>query len=317
MATDVHSYQEELDQIVNEAKAVLARMDEVKHRFDAIAAKVDEVKHAFTDAKTTVDQKVAESSGHVETFFQHAHERLGQWESQVDQAYVQAANELVAKVTAAEALFTQHSAAVYQAVDKSRSVVQQVGDLIKNAEHEVSDGLRQGVHTLQDDVSNLKQSFDGTTHPSLATLDDQFSHTRDQAESFAHETHDHIADIQHQLDTHMHQDLFEPVQAHLGETAQKLAQIASGDVDAKVHDLMAQSREKLEQHAKQVISNLVDKVAHELDEVMAHIHQAGENSTLPREAMKPILDEIESLIKPVEQTIDSVKSVAAAVGFDV
>ena len=61
----------------------------------------------------------------------------------------------------------------------------------------------------------------------------------------------------------------------------------------------------------------MDKVAQELDQVMDHIHQAGQQSALPREAMKPILDEIDGLLKPVEETIGNVKSIASAVGFDV
>jgi methyl-accepting chemotaxis protein len=121
----------------------------------------------------------------------------------------------------------------------------------------------------------------------------------------------------HATDDHMQQSLFQPLHGHLEETAQKLQQIASGDVDGKLHDVMQQTREQLEAHAKQVISNLVDKIAQELDQVSDHIHPAGQGSAIPREAMKPLIDGVEQLIKPVEETIGNVKSVAAAVGFDV
>jgi chromosome segregation ATPase len=317
MDIDVHSYQEELDAIVNDAKAVLARMDEMKHRFDAVAAKVDEVEHLFTSIKTEVDDHVKTTATSIETFYGHAEDRIGQFDAQIVQAYQQAATDLTAKLTAAEQLFTQKAGEAYHAVDQSHGIVQQLGELVKNTDHDVVDGVRNGVHTLTDDVAQLKQQFDGTTHPALATLDDSLTHTQQQAETFAHETHDHLEQLKQQTDDHMQHDLFQPLQQHLGETAQKLTQISSGDVDAKLQQVMQQARETLEAHAKQVIANLVDKVSSELDQVSDHIHQAGQNSAIPREAMKPIIDGIESLLKPVEETIGNVKSVAAAVGFDV
>ena len=317
MDIDVHSYQEELDTIVNDAKAVLARMDEMKHRFDAVAAKVDEVEHLFGSVKTEIDQHVNTTAGNIETWYQHAQEKIGQFDTTITQAYQQAMNDLVQKIATAEQVFGEKANAAYQAVDKSHTVVQQLGELVKNTDHEVVDGVRTGVHTLQDDIAQLKQQFDGTSHPALMTLTDALNHTQQQAETYAHETHDHIEQLKQQMDDHIQHELFQPMQQHLGETAQKLGQIASGDVDGKLQQVMHQARENLEAHAKQVISNLVDKVASELDQVSDHIHQAGQHSAIPREAMKPIIDGIEQLIKPVEETIGNVKSVAAAVGFDV
>jgi ABC-type transporter Mla subunit MlaD len=317
MDIDVHSYQEELDTIVNDAKAVLARMDEMKHRFDAVAAKVDEVEHLFGTVKTEIDQHVNATASNIETWFQHAQERIGQFDTQVTQAYQQAMADLVSKIAAAEQLFGEKAGSAYQAVDKSHSIVQQLGELVKSTDHEVADGVRTGIHTVQDDIAQLKQQFDGTTHPSMTTLDDLLGHTQQQAEAYTHETHDHLEQLKQETDDHIQQNLFQPMQMHLGETAQKLGQIATGDVDGKLHEVMQQARENLEAHAKQVISNLVDKVAAELDQVSDHIHQAGQSSAIPREAMKPIIDGIEQLLKPVEETIGNVKSVAAAVGFDV
>ena len=317
MDIDVHSYQEELDTIVNEAKAVIARMDEMKHRFDAVAAAVDTVEHSVQKLKTDVDAHVAATAQREEAFYAHAGERIHQWDAQVAGAYQKAVADLGEKIKAAHELFLQKAGTAYEAVDKSHGIVQQLGELVKSTDHDVMDGVRNSIHAVQDDHAQFKQQFDGTTQPSLHVLDDLLNHTLQQGESFTNETHDHIEQIKQQTDEHMQQDLFQPLQMHLGETAQKVGQIASADVDAKLHDVLAQSRDQLEQHAKQVIANLVDKVASELDQVSDHIHQAGQSSAIPREAMKPIIDGIEQLIKPVEETIGNVKSVAAAVGFDV
>jgi chromosome segregation ATPase len=317
MDIDVHSYQEELDAIVNDAKAVLARMDEMKHRMDAVATRVDHVEHAITNLKTEIDQSITTTATDVETFYAHAEERIGQFDAQVKEAYHHAVDDVLHKITAMEALFEEKAGTAYDAVDKSHTTVQQLGELVKNTDHEVLDGVRSSVHAVQDDVAQLKQQFDGTTHPSLATLDDHLSHLMQQSETFAHETHDHLEQLKQQTDDHIQQELFQPMHLHLAETAQKIGQIASGDVDGKLHEVMEHARESLETQAKQVISNLVDKVAQELDQVSDHIHQAGQSSAIPREAMKPIIDGIEQLIKPVEETVSNVKSVAAAVGFDV
>jgi len=317
MDIDVHSYQEELDQIVSDARTVLTRMDEMKHRMDAVATQVDQVEHALTNMKNEVDAHVTGTGGEVEAFFQRAMETIGGFDAQATQAYQHAVDDLLQKLAAVEATFTAKSNEAYQAVDKSHGVVQQLGELVKNTDHEVMDGVRNGVHALNDDVAQFRQQFDGTTHPSLATLDDHLAQTQQQAEQFSHEAHDHIAQAKQQVDDHIQSELFQPMQAHLGETVQKLSEIATGDVDAKLHDVMEHSREQLEQQAKQVIANLVDKVAKELDMVSDHIHQAGQNNAIPREAMKPIIDGVEALIKPVQETIGNVKSVAAAIGFDV
>jgi chromosome segregation ATPase len=317
MDIDVHSYQEELDQIVNDAKAVLTRMDEMKHRMDAVATRVDHLEHAITDLKTNIDGHVNETAQSIETLHSHGMERIGQFDAQVTQAYQQAVNDLLAKITAVEQAFTEKSNAVYHAVDNSHTIVQQLGEQVKSADHDVMDGVRNGVHALTDNIGNFKQQFDGTTHPALAQLDDHLSQTQSQAEQYAHETHDHILQVKQQTDEHIQNDLFQPMQLHLGETAQKLGQIATGDIDGQLHDVMDKTREELEAKAKQVITNLVDKVAQELDQVSEHIHNAGQNNAIPREAMKPIIDGVEALLKPVEETIGNVKSVAAAVGFDV
>ena len=317
MDIDVHSYQEELDTIVNDARAVLARMDEMKHRFDAVAAKVDQVEHLLTNVKTEIDQHVTETSSHVEAFVHEAQDKIGQFAAQIIQPHQQAVTDLSTKMGAAQETFNQKATAAYEAIDKSHTVLQQLGELVKNTDHDVLDGVRGGIHTLQDDAAQLRQQFDGTTHPALATLSDLLEHTQQTAETFAHETHDHIEQLRQSTDDHMQQELFQPLQLHLGETAQKIAQIAQGDVDAKLHEVMQHTRDQLEAQAKQVISNLVDKIAQELDQVSDHIHKAGQSSAIPREAMKPIIDGIEQLIKPVEETIGNVKSVAAAVGFDV
>lgn len=317
MDIDVHSYQEELDQIVNDAKAVVASMDEMKHRMDAMAMRVDGIEHALNSLKTEIDTNVGETSQTIENFYQHAEERIGQFDAQATQAYQQAVNDLLAKITAVEQAFTEKSNAVYHAVDASHTIVQQLGEAVKSADHDVMDNVRNGMHALTDNIGNFKQQFDGTTHPALAQLDDHLSQMQSQAEQYAHETHDHIAQIKQQTDEHIQNDLFQPMQLHLGETAQKLGQIATGDIDGQLHDVMDKTREDLEAKAKQVISNLVDKVAQELDQVSDHIHQAGQANAIPREAMKPIIDGVEALIKPVEETIGNVKSVAAAVGFDV
>jgi chromosome segregation ATPase len=317
MDIDVHSYQEELDQIVNDAKAVVTSMDEMKHRMDAMATRVDAIEHALTNLKSQIDSDVATTSGAVETLFAHASERIDQFDAQATQAFQKAVNDLLAKITAVEQAFTEKSNAIYHAVDASHTIVQQLTENVKTADHDVTDNVRNGIHTLTDNIGNFKQQFDGTTHPSLAQLDDHLSQTQSQAEQFAHETHDQITQVKQQTDEHIQNDLFQPMQQHLGETAQKLGQIATGDVDSQLHDVMDKTRAELEAKAKQVISNLVDKVAQELDQVSDHIHQAGQNNSIPREAMKPIIDGVESLIKPVEETIGNVKSVAAAVGFDV
>ena len=317
MDIDVHSYQEELDTIVADARAVLARMDEMKHRMDATAMRVDHVEHALTSFKTDVDHQVQAIATDVETFHTQAMEKIGQFDSQVTEPFTQAVTELMAKITAAEATFQQKSAEAFDAVDKSHTIVQQLGDLVKSTDHEVMDGVRNGIHALADDHAQLKQQFDGTTHPSLATLDDVLTHAQQTSETFMHETGEHLDQLRQQADEHIQQDLFQPMHLHLGETAQKLADIASGDVDHKLQEVMQHAREQLEAQAKQVISNLVDKVAAELDQVSDHIHKAGQGSAIPREAMKPIIDGIEQLIKPVEETIGNVKSIASAVGFDV
>lgn len=317
MDIDVHSYQEELDQIVNDAKAVLTRMDEMKHRMDAVATRVDHLEHAIGDLKTNIDHHVTESAQAIETFHAHGMDRIGQFDAQVTHAYQQAVNDLLAKITAVEQAFTEKSNAVYHAVDNSHTIVQQLGEHVKSADHDVAEGVRTGIHTLTDNIGNFKQQFDGTTHPALAQLDDHLAQMQSQAEQYAHETHDHIAQVKQQTDEHIQNDLFQPMQLHLGETAQKLGQIATGDIDGQLHDVMDKTREDLEAKAKQVITTLVDKVAQELDQVSDHIHQAGQNNAIPREAMKPIIDGVEALLKPVEETIGNVKSVAAAVGFDV
>jgi len=317
MDIDVHSYQEELDTIVGDARAVLARMDEMKHRMDATAMRVDAIEHSLTSFKTDVEQRVQATASDVETFHTHAMEQIGQFDSQVTEPFTKSINDLLAKITTAEATFTQKSGEAFTAIDQSHSVVQQLGDLVKSTDHDVMDGVRNGIHALADDHAQLKQQFDGTTHPSLATLDDVLTHAQQTSETFMHETHDHLDQLRQQTDEHIQQELFQPMHLHLGETAQKLTEIASGDVDAKLHDVMEHTRQQLEDHAKQVISNLVDKVAQELDQVSDHIHKAGQGSAIPREAMKPLIDGIEQLIKPVEETIGNVKSIASAVGFDV
>ncbi|HSV17584.1 MAG TPA: hypothetical protein VLR71_04180 [Casimicrobiaceae bacterium] len=317
MDIDVHSYQEELDAIVNDAKAVLARMDEMKNRYDAVAAKVDHCEHLMNDMKTDIDQHVATTAGNVETFFQEASEKIGQFDAQIGEPIQHAMDQMASLLNQAEEHFNDKITVVFHAMDQSHTVLQQHGELVKSSDHEVADGIRNGLHTMQDNVAHFKQEFDGTTHPALATLSDALEHAQQTAETFTHETNDHLNQLMHATDEHMQQALFQPLHGHLEETAQKLAQIASGDVDAKLHDVMQQTREQLEAHAKQVISNLVDKVAQELDQVSDHIHKAGQGSAIPREAMKPLIDGVEQLIKPVEETIGNVKSVAAAVGFDV
>jgi DNA anti-recombination protein RmuC len=317
MDIDVHSYQEELDQIVADARAVLTRMDEMKHRMDAVAARVDHAEHSIGNLKSEIDTEVNASAQQIAALHQLYTDKYNAFGGEVSEPAQRAINDLLQKIAAAEAAFTAKSGEAYQAVDKSHGVVQQLGELVKSTDHDVMDGVRTGVHALNDDIAQFKQQFDGTTHPSLATLDDHFAQTQQQAEQFAHETHDQIAQVKQQVDEHIQSELFQPMQSHLSETAQKLSAIASGDVDAKLHDVMDHAREQLEQQAKQVIGNLVDKVAKELDTVADHIHQAGQGNAIPREAMKPIIDGVESLIKPVQETIGNVKSVAAAVGFDV
>ena len=315
MDIDTSSYQQELDLIYNDAKAVLARMDHVKSRFDEVATKVETIETSLGNVKTTIDHRVGETATHIETFFKHAEDTLAN--SQVGDHFKTALDAFTTKLTELESQFTQKTAEVYGAIEKSHTVLQQVGEAVKHAHDDVHDNVTQGVQAVQENLNELKQKFDSTSHPALTTFDDFLHSIREQAEAHTNETHDHLEALRQQTDEHMHQQLFDPLHAHLGETAEKLGQIATGDVDARLHAVLDHGREQLENQGKQVIANLVDKVAQELDQVMDHIHQAGQGSAIPREAMKPILDSIDGLLKPVEETIGNVKSIASAVGFDV
>lgn len=314
---DTSQFQEELDTIVNEARAVLARMDEVKHRFDAVAAKVDAVHHELDTMKTTIDQRVGHASGLVEGFYSEAHTRMSDFPSHTKEAVRGAVFLAMQKLTEVQGTFEHSADSVYAAVDNSRGVLQQLGDLVKSTDHDTADGVRQGVHHLQENIGQFVQAFDGTTQPSLNVLDDLFHQVQQQAETHAHETHDLVQQLMHETDEHVQQGLLAPVMSHVGEAAERMGQIASGDVDASLQSLVQEGRESLENRIKAQVSELVDKVAHEIDTVAEHLQKAGDDSAIPREAMKPLIDGIEALVKPVEETIGNVKSIASAVGFDV
>lgn len=317
MAADTQDIQQELDEIVQEARAVLARMDEVKHRFDAVAVQVDDVEHQFTDAKKTIDEHLGKTSASVSDLVQHLHTSASAIDEQALQAYVDAIANVTTHLHGEAQHFKDETDKVLAAIDQSRTVAEQMGDLVGATDHETHDGARHNLQLMHDDLAQFMQQFDGTTHPSITSLDDDLAHLHQQSDSVVQEAHDHIQEVMHQVDTHAHQDLLDPVTAHVNESAERLAQIAQGDIDAGMQQLMDHGRETLENQFKSAFTAVMDKIVHDLDQVEDQIKQAGEHSAIPREAMKPLIEGVEGAFNVLHPVVKVVQEVASAVGVDV
>ena len=316
MDIDVHSYQEELDTIVAEANAVLGRMNEINDRYHAVQALVDALEKDFGEAKTMIDQKVAEYSGEIETFCRNAESVLGNFDHEIADAFNTAANGLMSKVTELEQHFTQQTTATYAQIDKSHGILQHLGELVKNAQQESHTSIATAIAQVKDNASHFGQEFDGTTHPSMTAFDEWLQHAKEQGEAHANEHHDQMEQVKQQTDEHLQQHLYEPVHTHVQETHDLFEQIQGAVLDAHIQQMIHHGRDKIETECKHTINDVCQKVKQKVDEIIDHMHKATDGSAVPREAMKPLIDGIEGLIKPVEETIGNVKSVAAAVGFD-
>jgi len=313
---DTQDIQQELDTIVGEAKDVLARMDMVKHRFDAVAVQVDAVEKEFVEAKATIEHHLGDTATRAKTVIQHLNAARDGIQSRALQPYIEAITNMTSHLEGQAAQFDASVQSVLAAIDGSHGVAEQLGSLVSQSDHDHHDGARQSIQTMQDDLAHFAQQFDGHTQPAMNTLHDELEHLQQQSESTSQETHDHMQEIMHAADDHLHQGLLDPVAAHVNENADRLNQIASADFDAQFHALLDKGREGIENRFKSEFSAVMDKIAHDLDEVEQQIHQAGEHSAIPREAMKPLIDGIEGAFKELHPVVNTVKDIASAVGVD-
>jgi len=218
-------------------------------------------------------------------------------------------------VTELEQQFTQKSGETYAQIDKSHGVLQHLDEVVKGLHQDTHGTISTAIAQVKDNVSHFAQSFDGTTHPSMTAFDEWLQHTKEQAESHANEHHDHLETLKQQTEEHL-QHLYDPVHTHVQATGEKLQHIQANQVDVHIAQMIHHGRDKIEAECKHTINDVCHEVKTKIDEIIDHMHKATEHSMIPREAMKPLIDTVEQLVKPVEETIGNVKSVAAAVGFD-
>lgn len=318
MAThfDTSHEQQELDSIIQEAHAVMARMDAVRRRFDAIGAEVDKAVgavqhaketfehdvHALHDAATRFDNNVRNHGGDAD----HAYNA---WASAIDAA--------AAKMEELKGHFDHSCESVYAAVDKSRTVLEQITDKVKQADHDVHDGVNHVIQIFHDEAGHLSQQFQSVTHPAMSALDEFVGHIHDQSDALANEAHGHLDQLQHAVDAQIHEHLIDPINQHVGHATELLANLGRGDVDSAVAHLTSNARQHIDEQMKSVITNLADHVSQGIDHVSESIQHAGDHNSGLRQLLKPAFDELEKLLHPVEETIGNVKSVASAVGFSI
>lgn len=312
---DTSDIQQELDTIVAEARTVNTRLEQVQHKFDAIAALLDDLQGVTNDAKTKIEHGLDDSSKHVQTLVQDLDAAMTKVIDH-DNDFRQAVHAMMQHLLDDANGFKQSVDKVLVAVDKSHTVAEQLGATVSQTDHDHHDGARQSVQLMQDDLAQFVQHFDGTTQPAMNSLHDDLEHLQQRSEADTSETHDHMAEVMHEVDTHLQQGLLDPVAAHVNEHGERMNQIATGDIDAQFHAILASQREGLENRFKSQFSEVMDKIDHDLDQVEQQIKQSGEHSAIPREAMKPLLDGMEGVFKELHPVVNTVKDIAAAVGVD-
>jgi chromosome segregation ATPase len=312
---DTHAESEGFDAIVQDARSVVAHMDEVKQRFDSVGHRVEQMEGAMEQSKNTIAAAVKELEDAVHHTVTNLAALVGDGDSKYHELFSKI-ESWTTELKSAREQFDQSSKHAQSAVDHSQTLSQQLLEQVKHTAHTFVESSKERVNDLHEHVTELGKQFEAQAHPAMTGFDEFLTHMREQSETYSHSAHDHVDQLQHQVDNFVHAELIAPVVEHANQAVQFLASVGHADVAGAVTTLMHQGREALEDGVKAVIGDLTDAVGHEIDTVTQAIHHAGGENEGVREALKPVFDLVDELIEPVEETIGNVKSIAAAVGVD-
>jgi len=315
MADDATNFQHDLDEVVNEARVVLTEMDTLKHRFDAVANKVDLLETATQKARDHTEEHISKLASTVELFTKNRETLLSDFDGEITKPYVTAMTELESKLAQLATDFQHKIQATGEAIDRSHDTVNSIGDAIKSSGDDVHDTISHTIQLLQTNVTDLRQKFDSSSHPAVNTLADLLHQKMSETEAHAQDHASQLEQLQHATDDTFHSKLYDPLHAHVVEHTEKLNEIGTGLVEARLHEQLEKHKAELEAKARQTIAQLMDKVAAELDKVAEHITNAGNDHSPQHQAMQKLLEELEPAIKPLESAVGGVKSVMSVVGL--
>ena len=316
MAT-AENFQQDFDGIMQTAHAVLARMNALDARMRHVSEMVAQANTAVEHGRQDVDQHSAQLHAAVTDLTAHVrdggHSLAASHVAPLTQHFEKSSSHL----DMLRDHLDQGCTALIAIMEKSHESLHTHSEELTQVDHGMVEGVRQTAEHVKGEADHMSQQFQGHTHPAMTGFTEFLVHVREQGQAHADQTHNTLHELTEHADQHMKTEFVDPMHHHVAQHADLLKSVANDDVDSLVHHLADEGRARLEKDVKHVISDLADHVATALDGVHNAIHDAGSKHGSVREALKPVFDAVEVALDPVKQTIDNVKSVASAVGFDV